>query len=140
MQQQHVQQAAANPALLAHNNGGRPAIAATPRPAAFNAPGVIGAHGAAPPAAANANRAPGRNYGAQGGQNGNRGYGAQGARYGNRGYGAQGGQTQAPGGYARPQQAVNGRPQGQKSQQQKAAKPRKIPGENGRREPETALR
>src|SRR5580698_7135533 len=30
MQQQHVQQAAANPALLAHNNGGRPAIAATP--------------------------------------------------------------------------------------------------------------
>ena len=45
-QHQHVQQAAANPALLAKNNGGRPAIAATPRPAAFNAPGVVGAHGA----------------------------------------------------------------------------------------------
>jgi hypothetical protein len=47
-QHQHVQQAAANPALLAKNNGGRPAIAATPHPSAFNAPGVVGAHGAAP--------------------------------------------------------------------------------------------
>jgi hypothetical protein len=60
-QHQHVQQAAANPALLAKNNGGRPAIAATPHPSAFNAPGVVGAHGAAPPpphapAAAYANR------------------------------------------------------------------------------------
>ena len=47
-QRQHVQQAATNPALLAKNNGGRPAIAATPHPAAFNAPGTVGAHGAAP--------------------------------------------------------------------------------------------
>ncbi|MBV8496919.1 MAG: hypothetical protein JO361_09075 [Gammaproteobacteria bacterium] len=60
-QHQHVQQAAANPALLAKNNGGRPAIAATPHAAAFNAPGVVGAHGAAAPppqhapAVANAN-------------------------------------------------------------------------------------
>jgi hypothetical protein len=54
-----VQQAAANPALLAKYNGGRPSIAATPRPAAFNTPGAVGAHGAAPPhapAAACANR------------------------------------------------------------------------------------
>ena len=49
-QRQHVQQAAANPALLAKNNGGRPSIAATPRPSAFNTPGAVGAHGAeAPP-------------------------------------------------------------------------------------------
>src|SRR5580658_2589172 len=52
MQQQHVKQAQANPALFAHANGGHPSIAATPRPAAFNAPGVVGARGAgAPPAA-----------------------------------------------------------------------------------------
>jgi WXXGXW repeat (2 copies) len=49
LQQQHVQQAAKNPALFAHANGGHPAIAATPRPAAFNAPGVVGAHGASAP-------------------------------------------------------------------------------------------
>ncbi|HVN44538.1 MAG TPA: YXWGXW repeat-containing protein [Steroidobacteraceae bacterium] len=47
-QHQHLQQAAANPALLARNNGGHPAIAATPHAGAFNAPGVVGAHGAAP--------------------------------------------------------------------------------------------
>jgi len=47
-QRQHVQQASGNPALLAKNNGGRPAIAATPHPGAFNAPGVVGAHGAPP--------------------------------------------------------------------------------------------
>jgi len=46
LQRQHVQQAAANPALAAKTNGGHPAIAATPRPAAFNAPGVVGARGA----------------------------------------------------------------------------------------------
>ena len=46
-QHQHVQQAAANPALFAKNNGGRPSIAATPHASAFNAPGVVGAHGAA---------------------------------------------------------------------------------------------
>ncbi len=48
MQQQHIQQAARNPALQAKANGGHPAIAATPRPGAFNAPGVVGAHGAPP--------------------------------------------------------------------------------------------
>jgi hypothetical protein len=47
LQRQHVQEAARNPALFAKANGGRPAIAATPRPAAFAAEGVVGAHGAA---------------------------------------------------------------------------------------------
>jgi hypothetical protein len=51
LQQQHVQQAAHNPALFARANGGHPTIAATPRPAAFNAPGVVGARGAQGPAA-----------------------------------------------------------------------------------------
>jgi hypothetical protein len=52
-QRQHVQEAARNPALSARANGGHPAIAATPRPGAFNAPGVVGAHGAnTPPSAA----------------------------------------------------------------------------------------
>jgi len=51
MQRQHVQQAAQNPALFAKANGGRPAIAATPRPGAFNAPGIVGARGAEPPPA-----------------------------------------------------------------------------------------
>jgi hypothetical protein len=49
MQHQHVQEAVRNPALAAAANGGHPAIAATPRPAAFNAPGVVGARGSAPP-------------------------------------------------------------------------------------------
>jgi|HubBroStandDraft_2_1064218.scaffolds.fasta_scaffold70962_2 hypothetical protein len=49
MQRQHVQQAQANPALFAHANGGHPSIAATPRAAAFNAPGVVGARGAGSP-------------------------------------------------------------------------------------------
>ena len=48
LQQQHVQEASHNPALFAKANGGRPAIAATARPASFNGPGVVGAHGAAP--------------------------------------------------------------------------------------------
>ena len=48
MQHQHVQEAARNPALAARANGGHPAIAATPKPAAFNAPGVVGARGAPP--------------------------------------------------------------------------------------------
>ena len=51
LQRQHVQQAQANPALFAHANGGHPSIAATPRPAAFNAPGVVGARGAGGPPA-----------------------------------------------------------------------------------------
>jgi hypothetical protein len=49
LQQQHVQQAIHNPALAASANGGHPSIAATPRPAAFNAPGVVGARGASSP-------------------------------------------------------------------------------------------
>jgi hypothetical protein len=61
LQHQHIQEAARNPALAARANGGHPAIAATPRPGAFNAPGVVGAHGAAahpagaPPAGARPN-------------------------------------------------------------------------------------
>ena len=54
LQRQHVQQAAKNPSLAASANGGHPAIAATPRPAAFNAPGVVGARGAVANAAPNA--------------------------------------------------------------------------------------
>ena len=67
-QHQHVQQAAANPALLARNNAGRPAIAATPHPGAFNAPGVVGARGAPAPAPQRqAVAQAGRAYGGQGG-------------------------------------------------------------------------
>jgi hypothetical protein len=49
---QHRQQALQNPALAARANGGKPPIAATPRPAAFSGPGVVGAHGSGGPAAA----------------------------------------------------------------------------------------
>ena len=49
LQRQHVQEAVRNPALAARANGGHPAIAATPKPTAFNAPGVMGARGAAAP-------------------------------------------------------------------------------------------
>jgi WXXGXW repeat (2 copies) len=69
MQHQHVQEAAKNPSLAARANGGHPTIAATPRPAAFNAPGVVGARGASPPPAgaqANAVHSP-PNNGANGG-------------------------------------------------------------------------
>ena len=113
-QHQHIQQAAANPALLAHNNGGHPAIAATARPGAFNGPGVVGAHGATPP------HAPGA--------------------YANRNYGGQPGKAPgqgAPSGAAHGQQA-NGKPPAAKPN---AAKPHpKTPPENGRHEPETAQR
>jgi hypothetical protein len=47
MQQQHTRLAARNPALFARANLGRPAIAATPRPGAFNGSGVVGARGPA---------------------------------------------------------------------------------------------
>jgi hypothetical protein len=57
LQHQHVQEAARNPALAAKANGGHPAIAATPRPGAFNAPGVVGAHGTSPNAIAHAQAA-----------------------------------------------------------------------------------
>jgi hypothetical protein len=46
MQRQHVQQAVKSPALAARANGGHPTIAATTHPAAFQGPGVVGAHGA----------------------------------------------------------------------------------------------
>jgi WXXGXW repeat (2 copies) len=64
LQQQHVRQAAANPALFAKANGGRPAIAATARPAVFNGPGVVHARGAEPVAHAQslARTAPAANH------------------------------------------------------------------------------
>jgi hypothetical protein len=66
MQRQHVQEAVRNPALGARANGGHPAIAATPRPAAFTAAGVVGAHGAAAmPAGARAPNGAQRNPGQQ---------------------------------------------------------------------------
>jgi WXXGXW repeat (2 copies) len=43
LQQQHVQEAAKNPALFAKANGGHPTIAATTHPATFTGPGVVGA-------------------------------------------------------------------------------------------------
>ncbi len=49
LQAQHVREAASNPAMFSRANGGRPGIAATPRPAAFSAPGAVGAHGASMP-------------------------------------------------------------------------------------------
>jgi hypothetical protein len=48
-QMQHQQAASKNPALFAGANHGHPAIAATPRPGAFGAPGVVPAGGAAKP-------------------------------------------------------------------------------------------
>jgi hypothetical protein len=48
LQHQHVQEASRNPDLQAKANGGHPAVAATPRPGAFHAQGVVGARGAAP--------------------------------------------------------------------------------------------
>lgn len=48
LQQRHENAARANPAMRSSANHGRPAIAATPRPAAFNARGVVHAEGAAP--------------------------------------------------------------------------------------------
>ena len=52
LQQQHVQEAAKNPALFAKSNGGHPAIAATTHPAMFSGPGVVGAKYAGRPAGA----------------------------------------------------------------------------------------
>ena len=65
-QRQHVNEAVRNPQLAARANGGHPAIAATARPASFNGPGVVGARGAPPraaaPAAAPAAHAPANAY------------------------------------------------------------------------------
>ena len=63
LQRQHVQEAAKNPTLFAKANGGHPSIAATPKAAAFHAPGVVGAHGAVTPPAHPAAAVP-RNNGA----------------------------------------------------------------------------
>jgi hypothetical protein len=46
MQRQHFTEAVKNPALSAKANGGHPTIAATARPAVFNGPSVVPAHGA----------------------------------------------------------------------------------------------
>src|SRR5205823_1724357 len=48
MQRQHEQMARSDKSLRAAVNGGRPAIAATPRPAVFSGHGVIAARGASP--------------------------------------------------------------------------------------------
>lgn len=48
LQQRHENAARTNPAMRASTNHGRPAIAATPRPAQFNTRGVVHAEGAAP--------------------------------------------------------------------------------------------
>jgi hypothetical protein len=119
LQHQHVQEAARNPALAAKANGGHPAIAATPKPAAFNAPGVIGARGA-PPRTATTQPVAGAGAGRF-----NNGAGANGAR-------AQQNPAmrppvtngQPPAGNAHPQaqaanvhtQAANGQPQAPKAQ------------------------
>jgi hypothetical protein len=69
VQAQHIAQAHSNPALFARANGGHPAIAATPRPAAFSGPGVVGARGATTsPMLQNYNRAGSANPGTQQGQ------------------------------------------------------------------------
>jgi hypothetical protein len=48
LQRQHEQMARSDTSLRASVNGGRPAIAATPRPAAFTGHGVVAARGAGP--------------------------------------------------------------------------------------------
>src|SRR4029077_9955564 len=60
VQREHVQEAARNPALAAQANGGHPAIAATPRPAAVSVPAGVPARGAAalPPRAPMAGGSP----------------------------------------------------------------------------------
>ncbi len=134
-QHQHLQQAAANPDLLARNNGGRPAIAATPHPGAFNAPGIVRARGAdAPmprpvPGYANGNKPYSTPPGQASGANAPHPQGAN--------------AVNAP--HPQGANAANApHPQTAKApaQKQKAAKPHpnKAPPENGRREPETALR
>lgn len=48
-QSAHFQQASRNPQLLARNNGGRPAVAATSRPGEFSGRGIVGARSAGGP-------------------------------------------------------------------------------------------
>jgi WXXGXW repeat (2 copies) len=116
MQQQHIQQAARNPALGAKANGGHPSVAATARPGAFNGPGVVGARGAATPAPHAAATAPHPAPAA----NGNHGAGAPFA-------------ANHPNGAAHPP-AANGKPP---APQSKAANPHpKNPPQNKKNEPE----
>ncbi len=62
VQTTHVTEARNNPALFAHANNGKPAIAATVRPAAFTGGGVVSAHGAtSSPLIQNFNRPAGGN-------------------------------------------------------------------------------
>lgn len=119
LQRQHVQEAAKNPALFAKANGGHPSIAATPKPAAFHAPGVVGAHGAATPPPRPAMAAQRRN---------GTGTGAPST--------AQPHATHAPASKVAPHpQAAAAKPN---TATPKAVKPRpKTPPENGKREPET---
>jgi hypothetical protein len=119
MQRQHVQEAVRNPALAARANGGHPSIAATPRPAAFNAPGVMGAHGAATPP-----RAPGAAAAVRTGQPSGAPLPRNGAA-----------QPQAANGRPAGQTAGSPKPQPPKSQPAKP-QPKKGPPEGKKREPE----
>ena len=58
VQRQHAQMARSDTSLRAAVNGGRPAIAATARPAVFSGQGVVAAHGASPALRARADREP----------------------------------------------------------------------------------
>jgi hypothetical protein len=132
MQRQHIQEAARNPGLTAAANGGHPAIAATPKPAAFSAPGVVGARGAVAPSP----RAPGA-LPASGAQHANNGIGAQPA-------GAQPNAGHAPPNATLHPQAAGARPPGANPQaprpqpartQQPKPQPPKQP-KNDKHEPE----
>ena len=111
-QREHMRMAASLPDLRASQNGGRPAIAATPRPEMFQGPGVVrGVRGAAPYAPpAGPGRGPGyqapggRNYPGQGGQN----YSRPGGQYyqGGPTYSRPNGQGYTGQGYARPSDAL----------------------------------
>jgi hypothetical protein len=70
VQTQHVQTAAANPALRASANNGQPAIAATSRPNVFTGPGVVAARPAVAPAGTGTTARPGGAPGAAIGQPG----------------------------------------------------------------------
>jgi hypothetical protein len=66
MQTQHQQAASSNRALLASENHGRPAIAASSKPGVFSGPGVVGAHPSAARANASTNRPATNGNGAKG--------------------------------------------------------------------------
>ena len=137
MQRQHVQEAARNPVLAARANDGHPAIAATPRPAAFNAPGVVGAHGAAAPTPrAPGSPAPGAPHANNAAPPFNNGGGVQPA-------GAQPNANHAPPNAAMHPQAVGTRPPGATPQpprpQQQQPRPQQQqpkPPKNDKHEPE----